>query len=497
MPRPGKVADGAAGVAPTAPHARPAAEGAPAGKTGPERFWGRRRVRVALGVSAVLSVVIHYVVGPWSLVPSATVQLHDLDGELSIPVDLLGGEPEAPPPPPPPPPPPEVKSTPDQAGPGGLDAGAKRDAAPPRDAAVPHDGAVADASPRDGGLDGGDASDAASDGASLEGSALAEGGLDGAAETGGAIASAGEDGGPGRGGPGDAVGMIGAAGSVQAGPQNVVLIVNMAVIRAHPIGAKLGPLVSAIPQWDDFIGGSGVDPVRDSDWILINGPSLMNTGRDAIIIHYSAPDAVVDKAIGVVSRKYDRGGPFDAGVPGVKAALGHADRYERVFLRPQPHLLAVVPKDYATTAAQLLHRATVKAPRPNEALRLKLLRPHDSIGLQGAGVEIPASISELRIWIVPRADGGADVYGEGDTPDAASATAAAEDMKKIVRSLRRNLLIAIATQGLLDVIDFTGDGPTMRLHLPATREQIQGLASLVAGNLGVDLPFDPPAPKQP
>jgi hypothetical protein len=278
---------------------------------------------------------------------------------------------------------------------------------------------------------------------------------------------------------------------VQAGPQNVVLIVNMAVIRAHPVGAKLGPLLSAIPQWDDFIGGSGVDPVRDTDWVLINGPSLMDTGRDAIIIHYSAPDAVVDKAIRVVSHKYDHGGTFDAGVPGVKAALGHADRYERVFLRPQPHLLAVVPRDYARTAALLLQHASVKQPRAGEAMRVTLYKPHNSIGIRGAGVEIPESISELRIWIVPRPDGGADVFGEGDTPDASAAEAAAQDMRKLVRGFKRNIIIALGTQGLLDSLEFAADGPVMRLHLLATREQIQALASLAAGHLGIDLQLPP------
>jgi hypothetical protein len=462
-------------------------------------------VRIALAVCVVLSLAFHYVAGPWSILPEGTIELHDVGGELSIPVDLLQGEPE--PPPPPPPPPPEPKSTaPDPSASGGLDASAPKRDAGPRPDSGPHDAALADGVVGDGAGDTGpsdvarpeaEAAVALLDGSStsgLEGGTAAGGdGGDaaGAGEGGLYVASAAEDAGPGQGGPRDSVGMIGAAGNAQAGPQLVVLIVNMAVIRTHPIGAKLGPLLSAIPQWDDFVGGSGIDVVRDTDWLLINGPSLMDTGRDAIIIHYSAPDAVVDKAIHVVSHKYDRGGTFDAGVPGVKAALGHADRYERVFLRPQPHLLAVVPRDYATTAARLLHHATVKEPRAGEALRITLHKPHDSIGIRGAGVEIPESIADLRLWIVPRPDGGADVFGEGDTPDAAAAESAAQDMRKLVRSFKRNLIIAFGSQGLLDAIELSTDGPTMRLHMPATREQIQGLASLVAGHFGVDLPLPP------
>ena len=137
--------------------------------------------------------------------------------------------------------------------------------------------------------------------------------------------------------------MIGAAGSAQAGPQNVIVTINMAVIRTHPEGKRLGPLISAVPQWEDFIQGTKVDPLRDTDWVSINGPSLIHSEKDVILVHYSASDAVVDQAIVALGKKHGHGGPADVGVPGVKAVHGYADRAERIFLRPQPHVLAVVP----------------------------------------------------------------------------------------------------------------------------------------------------------
>src|SRR4029079_9025636 len=95
-----------------------------------------------------------------------------------------------------------------------------------------------------------------------------------------------------------------------------------------------------------------VDPIRDTDWILVYGPSLIHTERDAGIGHYSAPHAVVDQAVDSIAKRYDKGGVFDAGVPGVKASLGHADNAERVFMRGQPHVLIIVPKDKATDFAR-------------------------------------------------------------------------------------------------------------------------------------------------
>ncbi len=471
------VRDGAAESAPTAPHATQPIADAPREATGPARFWSLRRVRRALAACFVLSVGIHYAVGPWTLLPQHGMEFRDVDGTLTIPVDLLEGEPEPPPPPPPPPPPETPPSTSgDRAG-VGPDAGhvTRKDAGP-------HDAGPPDAP-----------EDAPSDAPAADGPiplvSLEDGGIpDAAGGLADAMIALAADGGEATGGPRDSVGMVGQAGAAQAGVQNVVLIVNMALIRTHPVGAKMGPLLSAIPQWDDFIAGTNVDPVRDTDWVSINGPSMIHTDRDVILVHYSTSDRVVDHAIDIVAHKYDRGGAFDAGVPGVHAMLGHADFAQRVFLRPQPHVLAVVPPDYAHEAARILTHVTIgKSPaKPNEAMRLKLSTPHRPMP------DIPESISELRLWIVPRSDGGADVYGAGDTPDPASASAAVTSLKRLVRD-QNSLGVQILTHGLLNGIELTDDGSTVRLHLLATRDQLEVVLALVAGKLGVNIP-PPPVP---
>jgi hypothetical protein len=333
---------------------------------------------------------------------------------------------------------------------------------PPRDARVPtHDAAAHDAAPRDGGV---------------------------GTQTDAAIAQAGQVSGTVR----DAVGMIGAAGSAQAGPQNVIVTINMGVIRTHPVGARIGPLFSALPQWDDFLLGTGVDPLRDTDWVSINGPSLIHSDRDVIMVHYSASDAVVDRALDVVGHKAGNGGPYDAGVPGMKAILGHADRADRVFMRPQPHVLAVVPPYYAATAARMLaHAAIPRTPkRPTEAMRLTLIHPH------GPMPAIPESVTELRLWIVPRnADGGADVYGEGDTASPEACSGAVDVLKAVIRD-QNSFGVKLVTRGLLDGVTLTADGKTLRMHVPAARDQIEVLLAFAAGRLGVDLvPPDAGAPR--
>src|ERR1700733_13170277 len=94
------LGEGAAQEAPTAPHATPHSRGAR--RTGPERFWARWPVRLALAACLVVSGVAHCALVP--LDGPQRFEVNDVAGEAAIPIDVL--EPEDTPPPPPPPPPP-------------------------------------------------------------------------------------------------------------------------------------------------------------------------------------------------------------------------------------------------------------------------------------------------------------------------------------------------------------------------------------------------------
>lgn len=439
---------GAGETAPTAPHATPP-EGKRKRRTGPERFWANRAVRVGMVLGAVASLGVHYALAPWTLFPQHSDELHDFDdAELTIPVDLANEQEQQKP---------EQPQTNEPAQKTDEGEGAKANKAK-RDAGVEQEtdgGAELDAAIEDGGAEPSDAE------APIEG----DGGDNAQAA------------------PGDPNALLGAAGKVQAGPPLVQLVVNFAVIRSTPVGSQMGPLMSAIPQWDDFIAGTGVDAVRDTDWIYIQGPSLLHTERDMIYVHYSASDKAVDHAVDVVAHKYDRGGVFDAGVPGVKASLGHADRAPRVFLRPQSHLLIVVPPDFAHTAALAYKGTKIGSPtRPGEALSFTIQNPGHV-----APFAITPAMQQARLWIVPRAsDGGADVYAEGNCADASAAQENAAKASRYVQD-QNSLGVRMLTNGLLNGVDIHAEGSTVKGHLSATREQLQNILGLVAGQLGVAL----------
>ncbi len=418
-------------------------------------------MRIVFAVTLAVSFVVHGLISPWRLLPDTSgVEFKDVADELTIPVDLVSE---------PAPEPPKV-DPPSSANAAGEGPGAKRDGGVHlRDASAPHDAEVTDAAPRV--RDSGSTNDGLDGGFSEAGVALTDAGT----------APVGAN------GPSDPGAMIGMPGILSAGKVNVTLLVNMNVIKVHPVGKRIGPLLYGIKQWSEFMNGTEgvVDPVKDTDWVLVYGPSLIHTERDAVLVHYSVSDQVVDRAIDIASNNYAQGGPFDAGVPGVKARLAHADNAERVFLRAQPHVLAVVPPDKAYDFARVLKKAPVQPKvRPGEAMRLTVKDPYRQISIKD--LKFPTSLSEIRLWIIPNKDGSAMVYGEGDCTDETGA----EDVAKVVTTTIgrvNNPLVQLATRGMLNEVKVDVHGTRVELSMPASVDQIEMMLQLIAAKLGVEI----------
>jgi len=467
QPRRAALGSGAAQAAPTAPHATPRLAGAP--RTGPERFWARWPATIALAVSITLSTALHGSLLPLDL-PTG-FETREVEGNPTIPIDVLtADEPPAPSPPAapaaqaaPPPEPAVQDETPGVVGPKARDGrdGGPSDAAPDAPAREA-DAAVAAVAPA--AAQAGDASVPVARADALDASGASDGPSDG-----------------GRGGPREPEEIV-SDQSVRADVVLVELFINAEVIRGHPLGPRLGNLLRAIPQWDDFLNGTDIDPVRDTDWVLISGPSLVDTSRDSVLIHYSAPDAVVDRAVSVVSRKYARGGAFDAGVRGIKAVLAHADRAERVIFRPRPHWLAVVPPWAAARYAPALATGRLlEHPHAGDAVYVRLADPHHP------WPEVPETITVARLRVVASADAGADVFIEGDTKDADAASEAAEGLRRLVRR-HNDLLTSMVTHGLLDHVEVTTEDRVVKAHLTASGDQIEAILAFVESFLGLQSP---------
>lgn len=455
------LGEGAAQAAPTAPHATPRT--GKGRRTGPERFWAKWPVRFVFALCLVVSGIAHCSMMPMRL--PGTVDVNDFDGEAAIPIDLIESQGQAaaevepaPPEAPPPGTDPTASGDTSKEGPlARLDAGARRDAG------------RADAGPRDAGVD-----------AEV---------TDAQASHDGAVALAADA------GPADAGGnpqaLLASSGAVQADVIFVTVVINAVEIRKNPAAAQLGDLLRAIPDWDDFLHGTEglIDPVKDTDWILISGPSLRDSSNDAVTLHYATSDAKVDKAIAIVSSHYDRGGPYDAGVPGTRAWLVHADFAERVIERPRSHVLVIVPPRRATAVArQLAHaRAMPQNIMPGVATFVRVIDPHHALpGL------VPEGIVEMRLKVVGHDDGSADIDIEGDCKDEATCTRGAAQVSRTIRD-RNNIAVSMFTAGLLDNVDVSAEGRLLHVHLTATAVQIQKTIGALQAFLPTLVPVPPPA----
>jgi hypothetical protein len=413
-----------------------------------------------------VSLAAHYLVSPWSILPGVNLEMKDTEGDLTIPIELLEG-PAAPPPPEPavvPPPESPASETPKGTEETGREAGAPtlRDGGGAKDAG-------ADSEARDAGEDAGEeARDASA--ALLSDAAGAGQGTDGAALDAG-------------GGGGEFDASVG--DGVVAGPTLVEIRLNLVATRSHPVGARLGPLFMGVPQWEEFLGGTDVDPVKDLDWIWIFGPSLIHTEKDAVLLKYNMSDARAAKNIAVLSKHDVGGGAYDAGTPGVRAWRAHADKAWRVFMLPRPHFAAMVPPDFARVAARAFSKVE---PRnrlgPDEAVRIMVKNPSHPMPF------LPQSLTELRLWIVPRTDGGADAYVEADAPDPGSAEIAEKQIRRFLNQTN-SLGVRIMTRGILNDVDVTTEGSVVKAHAQASQDQLEAIYDLVAGFLGVATPPPP------
>jgi hypothetical protein len=98
----------------------------------------------------------------------------------------------------------------------------------------------------------------------------------------------------------------------------------------------------------------------------------------------------------------------------------------------------------------------------------------------------------MRLRVVPRADGGADVTAEGDTKNADDAQAAAKDIARFVRH-HDDPITSLVTHGILDHVDVTAEGNLVKAHLRASLDQIANLVALVGNLIGADDSSEVPA----
>ena len=255
--------------------------------------------------------------------------------------------------------------------------------------------------------------------------------------------------------------------SARSGPSKLAFLVNVEAFRANPAGRQLGSALATIPEWKVLLkdGDLGVA------WVLFTSGSLDRPERGTLLGFCTAPDAKIDRWLD--ARRTATAAPVDAG-PGVHATAGSVAGLDRVFLHPQPHVVAIVPPESAVPIATLLRTAHLPAHAdPGEAFRIRMRDPRRLMS------ELSVSVTEIRFWVAPRKDEGADLFLEGEAPGAGALVQQVQELLNKEYDARART----ATLGLLDHPDFTTDGDVARMHIRASLTQLAAILQLFVAKI--------------
>jgi hypothetical protein len=255
-------------------------------------------------------------------------------------------------------------------------------------------------------------------------------------------------------------------------PGDGEIVVHTGVLRGHPVGMHVGPIFGWWRGWRSTFRAITRAPVADLDWIDVVGPPDPAGERMIARVSDSASDAAIDgRLVALQARSAE---PAESHVDGhLPAAAARLDGVLRVVFRPQLRFVAVTAIARGPALSRLLSHARVKAPRaePLEAIRFDLPRPQEAVRM------LPGTIRRVRGRVLALPGGDADGSADGDCDDAQAAASAAAALRDTVA--RQNFpLVRMLTHGLLDGLAITSEGPVVKLHLHATRDQLETVLSL-------------------
>lgn len=218
----------------------------------------------------------------------------------------------------------------------------------------------------------------------------------------------------------DPFAIAGELGKFQKGNVNVRIHLFVEPLKAHPAGAVIADLLSREPQWEQFLGPSGIDPLQAFTKIVIMGPQLVDSSQVGIFLEYQGEPAAMRKAVDALVQRTE-GARWETKNKKPVARV-HAAGGDRVIILYPNHGIAIVPPKPAEQLVTLSRFPTLVSPtNENEILQLMLKTPYRVRAFKRAGIDVPQSISMARVFVSGNRNGGASLRLELDdeSPEAA------------------------------------------------------------------------------
>ncbi len=259
---------------------------------------------------------------------------------------------------------------------------------------------------------------------------------------------------------------------------NVNLLLLSERVREHPLGARIGKLLAAFPQWNSFFESAEIDPIRDLNRMLVVGPEFRRSADLVAIIQHRLGREPVRKAVDRLVRRPPKGRWLSSKLP---AARAHADRAERLFVLPSSNLLVVAPLHLQK---QLLAAPPARFPAPDGSHAVVLHVKSPSHALRGTPLTLPESIVWLRVDVTPLESGGASVTLTAQDADPQQARAHARNMSAAINTLTNpdlgalGALLGMRSIAFIDRLELTSSGDRISGHVQVSRAQLERLLGL-------------------
>lgn len=266
--------------------------------------------------------------------------------------------------------------------------------------------------------------------------------------------------------------LVGSAANLADQKANVQLLIHTERIRGHLLGERIGALFTVLPQWQSFLGGAGIDMVRDVDTILLAGPQFRRSDQVMVILDYNVPQSQMRGTIDQIVKRDAAGRWLDSKFP---AAIATADRAQRLFALPQKRLAIVSPLSAQDSVMKQGPTLRFTKPKGNEAV-VALIKTPWRVFL-GTQFDLPKSIKSLRLTATPVGKGDVDlvVVAEDVSPEAA---------KENARAVSKTINEAAQLGGLGSILAGFGFSPLIdRVELQAQDKKIHGSLHVTAAQL--------------
>ncbi len=221
--------------------------------------------------------------------------------------------------------------------------------------------------------------------------------------------------------------MAGAPAKLAPKRPNVRVYLAVDRIRRQELGKMFGDLLLALPEWADVIGGTGLDPIKDFDHVLLSGPEFKDPSHVIAVMDYNTSSTKIRNALLRAMARSKPRGKWERQRPIPVASVGPKLRH-RVAVIAKKRLLVMFPP----SVMDRVHRFNqMKGFNKSGKQDIVLYMAKPRRAFRGTGVRVPASIKWMRLVLTAVAGDGKpagggyilDVEAEDVSPEAAKKNA--------------------------------------------------------------------------